>query len=94
MKPLAPADPVMAIGVLLLAAASLVMVASASMSISEVRYGDAYRIISHWMVYMPLGLVLMWWISRIEVDWWRAAILPLLGFILLLMVMVLVPFCI
>ncbi len=91
MKPLAPADPVMTIGVLLLAAASLVMVASASMSISEVRYGDAYRIISHWVVYMPLGLVLMWWMSRIEVDWWRAAILPLLGFILLLMAMVLVP---
>jgi len=91
MKPLAPADPVMAAGVLLLAAASMVMVASASMSISEVRYGDAYRIISHWLIYMPLGLVFMWWMSRIEVDWWRAAILPLLGFALLLMVMVLVP---
>jgi len=91
MKPLAPADPVMAAGVLLLAAASLVMVASASMSISEVRYGDAYRIIGHWLIYMPLGLALIWWLSRIEVDWWRAAILPLLGFVLLLMVMVLLP---
>jgi len=90
MKPLAPADPVMTVGVLLLAAASMVMVASASMSISEVRYGDAYRIIGHWLVYMPLGLVLMWWMSRIEVDWWRTAILPLLGFVLLLMVVVLV----
>ncbi len=90
-KPLAPADPVMTASVLLLAVASLVMVASASMSISEVRYGDAYRIIGHWLIYMPLGLALMWWMSRIDVDWWRTAILPLLGFILLLMVMVLVP---
>ena len=91
MKPLAPADPVMAAGVLLMATLSLVMVASASMSISEVRYGDAYRIIGHWLIYMPLGLVLIWWMSRIEVDWWRTAIVPLLGFVLLLMVMVLVP---
>lgn len=86
-KPLAPADPVMAGGVLLLAVISLVMVASASMSISEVRYGDAYRIINHWLIYMPAGLILMWWLSRVEVDWWRAAIMPLLGLSLLLMLL-------
>jgi len=88
LKQLAPADPVMAGGVLLLAAVSLVMVASASMSVSEVRYGDAYRIIGHWLIYMPSGLVLMWWMSRVEVGWWRVAIMPLLGFALLLMMLV------
>jgi len=91
VKQLAPADPVMAGGVLLLAVVSLIMVASASMSISEVRYGDAWRIIGHWAIYMPLGLVLMWWMSRIEVDWWRAAIMPMLGAALLMLVLVLVP---
>jgi len=90
-KQLAPADPVMVGGVLLLAAVSLVMVASASMSVSEARYGDAYRIIRHWLIYMPLGLVLMGWMSRIEVDWWRTAIMPLLGCALLLLVLVLMP---
>ncbi len=90
-KHLAPADPVMAGGVLLLVVVSLVMVASASMSVSEVRYGDAYRIIGHWLIYMPLGLLLMWWISRIEVDWWRMAVMPLLGLALLLLLLVLVP---
>jgi len=90
-KQLAPADPVMVGGVLLLAAVSLVMVASASMSVSEARYGDAYRIIRHWLIYMPLGLVLMGWMSRIEVDWWRTAIMPLLGCVLLVLVLVLVP---
>ncbi len=88
---LLPFDPLMLAGVLLLAAASLVMVASASMSVSEARYGDAWRIIGHWMVYMPAGLMLMWWMSRIEVDWWRAAAIPLLGATLLLMALVLLP---
>lgn len=90
-KSLAPADPVMVGGVLLLAVVSLIMVASASMSISEARYGDAWRIIGRWSVYMPLGLVLMWCISRIEVAWWRVAIMPMLGFALLLMALVLAP---
>ncbi|MDQ6958179.1 MAG: putative lipid II flippase FtsW [Mariprofundaceae bacterium] len=89
LKQLAPADPIMVSGVLLLVAVSLVMVASASMSVSEVRYGDAYRIIGHWMIYMPLGLLLMWWMSRIEVDWWRMAAMPLLGLALLLLLLVL-----
>jgi len=91
MNRLVPVDPVMMGGVLLLAVLSLVMVASASMSVSEVRYGDAYRIIGHWLIYMPAGLVLMWWMSRIEADWWRAGILPLLGVAMLLMVLVLLP---
>ena len=86
----APPDPVMAGCVLLLSLLSLVMVASASMSISEVRYGSAWRIIGHWAVYVPLGLLLMWQVSRIEASWWRAAAMPLLGLALALLVLVLV----
>jgi len=88
---LLPFDPLMLGGVLLLAATSLVMVASASMSVSEARYGDAWRIIGHWLVYMPLGLALMWWMSRIDVDWWRATVMLLLGGAMLMMVLVLLP---
>lgn len=91
MKRLAPFDPIMLTCVLAMLAASLVMVASASMSISAVRYGSAYRIIGHWAVYVPVGFLLMWVVSRIEVDWWRAMILPLLGVALLLMTLVLIP---
>jgi len=91
MKRLSPFDPVMLSCVLLMLAASLLMVASSSMSISAVRYGDAYRIIGRWAVYVPVGLVLMWGISRIEADWWRAMIMPLLGIALLLMMLVLIP---
>jgi len=91
MKRLAPFDPVMLTCVLLMLSASLLMVASSSMSISAVRYGDAYRIIGHWAVYVPVGLALMWCVSRIEADWWRAMIMPLLGLSLLLMALVLIP---
>ncbi|OIO68161.1 MAG: putative lipid II flippase FtsW [Zetaproteobacteria bacterium CG12_big_fil_rev_8_21_14_0_65_55_1124] len=91
MKRLPPLDPVMLTCVLVMLATSLLMVASSSMSISAVRYGDAYRIIGHWAVYVPVGLVLMWAASRVEVDWWRAMVMPLLGLALLLMTLVLIP---
>lgn len=91
MKRLAPMDPVMLTCVLAMLAASLLMVASSSMSISAVRYGDAYRIISHWAVYVPVGFVLMWAVSRVDVDWWRAMVMPLLGLALVMMILVLIP---
>ncbi len=88
---LLPFDPLLAAVVLLLLAASVVFVASASMSVSEVRYDDAWRIVRHWLVYMPIGLILMWTLSRIDVDWWRAMILPALAFGMLLLLLVLLP---
>ncbi len=88
--PAAP-DAVMIGCVLLLSALSLLMVASASMGISEVRYGSAWRIIGHWAVYVPVGLLLMWQVSRVDVSWWRAAVMPMLGLSLLLLVLVLIP---
>jgi len=91
MKRLAPFDPVLLTCVLAMLASSLLMVASSSMSISAVRYGDAFRIIGHWAVYVPIGLVMMWVVSRIEADWWKAMVMPLLGLALLLMALVLIP---
>jgi len=91
VKRLAPLDPVLLTCVLAMLASSLLMVASSSMSISAVRYGDAYRIIGHWMVYVPIGVLMMWVVSRIEADWWKAMVMPLLGLALLLMALVLIP---
>jgi len=91
MKRLAPVDRILTGSVLLLMAVSLLMVYSASISVSEVRYGDPFRIIRHWLIYMPVGIVIMIWLSRVEVNWWRAITLPLLGISLLAMVAVLIP---
>ncbi len=86
---LAEVDAVLVGCVLVLLVISLLMVSSASLSVSEVRYGDPFRIIGHWLIYMPVGLVLMWWVSRIEPALWKAACLPALLLAMLAMVLVL-----
>ncbi len=88
---LAAPDRILTGCVLALICFSILMVYSASLSVAEVRYHDSLRIIRHWLMYIPVGLVLMWWLSRVEIAWWRAMALPMLGFSLLLMVAVLLP---
>jgi len=61
-----------------LLALSVLMVSSASLSVAEVRYHDAFHIIIHWLIYIPLGLLIMWMVSRVHPNWWKAASLPLL----------------
>ena len=90
-KRLASPDPVLTGCVLALLSFSVLMVYSASVSVAEVRYNDSLRIISHWLLYIPLGLAIMWWLSRVEVAWWRAISLPILGVAMLLMIAVLIP---
>jgi len=91
MKRLAPFDPLMFGCVLVLLATSVIMVASASLGIAEVRYHDPLRIISHWLVYIPIGLTLMWRMSRIDTTWWQAGTMPLLAAGLAMLVLVLIP---
>jgi cell division protein FtsW len=91
VKRLASPDPVLTGCVLALLGFSVLMVYSTSLSVAEVRYHDSLRIISHWLLYIPLGLVIMWWLSRVEVMWWSAISLPILGVAMLLMVAVLIP---
>ena len=90
-KRLGAPDPVLTGCVLTLISFSVLMIYSASLSVAEIRYHDSLRIIRHWLMYIPVGLLVMWWLSRIEVTWWRAIALPMLGASLLLMVAVLVP---
>jgi len=68
----------------------MVMIGSASLSVAEVRYGDPLRIISHWLIYIPIGLAMAWAVSSIHPDWWKAASLSLLGLAMLAMIAVLV----
>jgi len=91
IKTLSPLDPVLTGCVIALLSFSILMVYSTSISVAEVRYGDPLRIISHWLIYIPIGLIIMWSLSRINVNWWRAIALPLLGCGVMLMVAVLIP---
>ncbi|PIW44021.1 MAG: putative lipid II flippase FtsW [Zetaproteobacteria bacterium CG12_big_fil_rev_8_21_14_0_65_54_13] len=88
---LLPPDGVLLGCVLALLSFSVLMVYSTSVSVAEVRYHDPLRIISHWLFYIPVGLCIMWGLSRIDVNWWRAVSLPVLGLGLALMVAVLIP---
>jgi len=90
-KQLFPPDAVITGCVLSLMCFSVLMVYSASVSVAEVRYGDPLRIIRHWLFYIPVGIFLMWGLSRIEVTWWRAIAVPVLGLALMLMLAVLIP---
>jgi len=90
-KSLAAPDPIIIGCVLSLMCFSVLMVYSTSVSVSEVRYGDPMRIIRHWLFYIPVGLLLMWSLSRMDVNWWRAIAVPILAIATLLMCAVLVP---
>jgi len=90
MQRLAPPDPVLSSVVLLLLLFSAVMIGSASLSVAEVRYGDPLRIISHWLLYIPVGIAIAWAVSSIHPDWWKAASLSLLGLIFVVMIALLI----
>jgi len=90
-KYLSPPDAVITGCVLALMCFSVLMVYSASVSVAEVRYGDPLRIIRHWVIYIPIGIFIMWALSRIDVNWWRAIAVPVLGIALMLMLAVLIP---
>jgi len=90
-KRLSAPDAILTGCVLALIGFSVLMVYSASLSVAEIRYHDSLRIIRHWLMYIPVGLLIMWWLSRVEITWWRAIALPILGLSLLLMVAVLIP---
>jgi len=90
-KLLSPPDAVITGCVISLMCFSVLMVYSASVSVAEVRYGDPLRIIRHWLFYIPVGALIMWILSRIDVNWWRAIAVPVLGIALMLMLAVLIP---
>jgi len=83
-------EPILTTCVLALLALSILMVGSASLSVAEIRYGDPFRIISHWLIYIPVGLLLMWLVSSVTPSWWQAACIPLLIIGLVMMISVLI----
>lgn len=87
---LAPPDRIISITVLLLIGFGIIMIGSASLGVAEVRYGDPLRIITHWLLYIPIGLAIVWGVSHIHPSLLKAMALPLLGVGLLLLVAVLI----
>lgn len=87
---IAPPDRIISGAVILLLLLSMVMIGSASLSVAEVRYGDSLRIISHWLAYIPIGLLVAWAVSSVHPDWWKAASLSLLGLMVAIMIAVLI----
>ncbi|NOY63621.1 MAG: putative lipid II flippase FtsW, partial [Gammaproteobacteria bacterium] len=69
----------------------LVMVASTSMSIGELKYHDPFYFVVRQALYIVLSVALASFAVRIPLKYWRMAALPLLGAGILLLALVLVP---
>jgi len=84
-----PFDIWMLASILALLLFSVIMVGSASLEVADVRYGSPWHILMRWCFYIPIGLVVMWAVSRIHPSWWQAMAMPLLliGFVLLMVVL-------
>ncbi|MDQ6977354.1 MAG: putative lipid II flippase FtsW [Ghiorsea sp.] len=85
-----PMDPLLLLSVVALLLFSLIMVGSASLEVADVRYGSPWHILQRWCFYIPVGLFVMWFVSRIQPSWWEVLVLPMLliGFALLIAVLV------
>lgn len=84
-----PMDPLLLLSVVGLLLFSLIMVGSASLEVADVRYGSPWHILQRWCFYIPVGLFVMWFVSRIQPSWWEVLVLPMLliGFALLIAVL-------
>lgn len=84
-----PLDPWLLLSVVALLLFSLLMVGSASLEVASVRYGSPWYILMRWCFYIPLGLGIMWLISRVNPSWWEVLAIPLLitGFVVLIVLL-------
>lgn len=77
--------------VLALLALGLLMVASASMVISDRHFGYPFHYFIRQFIYLSIGLVFAWAAARVPIEFWKKASGPLFLFGLFLLVLVLVP---
>ncbi|MGB6975918.1 MAG: putative lipid II flippase FtsW [Gammaproteobacteria bacterium] len=76
---------------LALLALGLLMVASASMVISDRQYGQPFHYLIHQVICLILGLAIGWVVLRIRLEYWQKCSGYLLLFSLLLLIVVLLP---
>lgn len=77
--------------VFLLVVVGLLMVASASMVISDRQYNSAFHYFDRQLVYLIAGLVLSWFMTRVPTEFWAKHSLQVLAVSLLLLIAVLIP---
>jgi cell division protein FtsW len=76
---------------LALLALGLLMVASASMVISDRRYGQPFHYLIHQVICLILGFIIGWVVMRVKLEYWQKCSGYLLLFALLLLIIVLLP---
>jgi cell division protein FtsW len=91
IKPPLRYDPWIAIPVLALMAIGLVMVASASMVVSDHYYSNPFHFVIRQGVYILLALVALWAVSRVPTAVWQRHCFLLLAVSVFLLVIVLIP---
>ncbi len=69
----------------------VLMIFSASAVIARQNYGNGYYFLFRQLVFLALGVVLLWGCRRIDYHWWARLVLPLFILTLILLVMVLIP---
>ncbi|WP_078121017.1 putative lipid II flippase FtsW [Thiosocius teredinicola] len=83
-------DPVLIAAVLTLLGLGIIMVASASMHLSE-QNGDILRYVNRHLFALGLGAVAAWLVFRTPTDWWHKSSTALYFFGLFLLVLVFIP---
>lgn len=77
--------------VFLLIVVGLLMVASASMVISDRQYNSAFHYFDRQLIYLIAGLILSWFMTRVPTEFWAKHSSQILVISLLLLVAVLIP---
>lgn len=91
IKPFVLYDRLLLLAVIGLLSIGLMMVASASMVISDRLYDEPFYFLLHQSVYLLLGIVLSWYLFRFRITQWTQVSAALLLASLLLLALVLIP---
>lgn len=91
IKPFVLYDRLLLLATIGLLSMGLMMVASASMVISDRLYDEPFYYLLHQSVYLLLGIVLSWYLFRFRITQWTQVSAALLLASLLLLALVLIP---
>ncbi len=84
-------DPYLIIAAIALVGLGVLMVASASIDISDRFYGEPFHYLFRQLAYLALGLALAWYAFQVELDKWQKFSVPILLATLVLLSLVLIP---
>ena len=84
-------DPYLIFAAIALVGIGVLMVASASIEISDRFYGEPFHYLYRQLAYLSLGLVLAWYAFQIELNKWQEFSVPILLATLVLLSLVLIP---